>query len=198
MIKELETNALTDEVENQTNQLLRKDLIEIEGISSELIKSNEKLEEGVSNSLTLDIAKQMTAAYKNNQVLPRGSYTESAWFPASQILQLAQNIIEHGGDGLRIHFGRYNEEIISQINELPYGKKVPENYKNLDTLIFSITKNVDGIPKTDYFESTPKTNKLKATTAFTFKSTKNQVYLENRGDICPPSMTVSGMDVITI
>lgn len=185
MIKELEKIILYDELLSPTDQQLRSDLTDKEGSFGNSVEFIEDLKEEGSNPVTLEIAEQMKAAYKSNQIGPKGSYTEHVWFPANQILKMAQNIIEHGGDGLRIHFGRYNEEIIDQINALPYGKKIPENYKDMNTLILAVTKNIDGIAKSDYFEPTPKINKLTKNTVFVFKSTKN-VYLENRGCVYPP------------
>ncbi|WP_316824186.1 hypothetical protein [Pedobacter miscanthi] len=107
--------------------------------------------EATNNSIPVSIASQMTAAFRKSQNAEKGTYTEAAWFPADQIISLTKNMTTLGGDGIRIYFGRYTDDIINQINKLGYGDKIPSTYAEMDTLLLVITKLVDGKPRTDYF-----------------------------------------------
>ena len=107
--------------------------------------------DGADNTIPLDIAKKMTAAFRESQITDKGTYTEAAWFPSGQIAQLAEKVKSFGGDGVRVYFGRYTQEIIDAINKLDYGDKIPANYVDMNTVLFVVTKVINGIPKTDYF-----------------------------------------------
>jgi len=107
--------------------------------------------DGADNTIPLDIAKKMTAAFRESQITDKGSYTEAAWFPARQIAQLAEKVKSFGGDGVRVYFARYTQEIIDEINKLEYGDKIPANYVDMNTVLFVVTKVINGVPKTDYF-----------------------------------------------
>lgn len=107
--------------------------------------------DGTDNTIPLDIAKKMTAAFRESQITDKGSYTEAAWFPARQIAQLAEKVKSFGGDGVRVYFARYTQEIIDAINKLDYGDKIPANYVDMNTILFVVTKVINGVPKTDYF-----------------------------------------------
>ncbi|MCZ4223698.1 hypothetical protein [Pedobacter rhodius] len=107
--------------------------------------------DGTDNTIPLDIAKKMTAAFRESQTTDKGTYTKAAWFPAKQITQLAEKVKSFDGDGVRVYFGRYTQEIIDAINKLDYGDKIPDSYVNMDTIMFVVTKIINGVPKTDYF-----------------------------------------------
>ncbi|KQS41393.1 hypothetical protein [Pedobacter sp. Leaf194] len=112
---------------------------------------NPRTRDGVNNTIPVDIAKKMTAAFRESQQGDKGSFTEAAWFPAKQIAQLAEKVAKFDGDGVRIYFGRYTREIIESINKLEYGDKVPDSYAEMNTLLFVVTKVIDGKARTDYF-----------------------------------------------
>ncbi|MBB6236756.1 hypothetical protein HDC90_001368 [Pedobacter sp. AK013] len=107
--------------------------------------------DGKNNTIPVSIAQQMTQAFRKSQDTERGTYTEAAWFPAAQISSLTKKIIDLGGDGIRIYFGRYTSEIIDQINKLEYGDKIPLTYTDMNTVLLVVTKLIDGKPRTDYF-----------------------------------------------
>lgn len=107
--------------------------------------------EGKNNTIPVSIASQMTAAFRKSQNAEKGTFTEAAWFPAEQITALAKKMTELGGDGIRIYFGRYTDDIINQINKLDYGDKIPPTYSEMNTLLLVVTKTIDGKPCTDYF-----------------------------------------------
>ncbi|KQR72262.1 hypothetical protein [Pedobacter sp. Leaf176] len=107
--------------------------------------------DGSENTVPLDIAKKMTAAFRECQTTGKGTYTEAAWFPAGQIAQLAEKVKSFGGDGVRVYFARYTQEIIDAINKLDYGDKIPDSYVDMNTVLFVVTKVINGVPKTDYF-----------------------------------------------
>ncbi|RZL30834.1 MAG: hypothetical protein EOO96_17340 [Pedobacter sp.] len=112
---------------------------------------NPRAKDGVDNTIPVDIAKKMTAAFRESQKAEKGTFTEAAWFPAKQIAQLAEKVAKFDGDGVRIYFGRYTREIIEAINKLEYGDKIPDSYVEMNTLLLVVTKVIDGKPKTDYF-----------------------------------------------
>jgi hypothetical protein len=103
------------------------------------------------NTIPVGIASQMTAAFRKSQNAEKGTFTKAAWFPAEQIISLTKKLTEFDGDGIRIYFGRYTDDIINQINELDYGDKIPASYAEMDTLLLVITKIIEGKPRTDYF-----------------------------------------------
>jgi len=138
-----------------------------------------RLKDGTANTIPVNIAQQMTQAYRDNQKkLGETDFTEAAWYPATQILQLAKKLTACKADGLRIYFARYTEEIINQINKLPYGDVVSENYKDMDTLLLVITKIVNGVPRTDYFTDKQLTKHYGGVGADPYDP-------ENRADLCP-------------
>jgi len=112
---------------------------------------NPRTKDGADNTIPVDIAKKMTAAYRASQKADKGTYTEAAWFPAKQITQLAEKVAKFDGDGVRIYFGRYTREIIDAINKLEYGDKIPDSYLEMNTLLLVVTKVINGKAKTDYF-----------------------------------------------
>ena len=107
--------------------------------------------DGKNNTIPVNIAQQMTQAFRKSQNTDKGTYTEAAWFPAAQISSLTKKMIDLGGDGIRIYFGRYTSEIIDQINKLEYGDKIPSTYAEMNTLLLVVTKLINGKPCTDYF-----------------------------------------------
>ncbi len=110
--------------------------------------------DGKNNTIPVNIAQQMTEAFRKSQDTDKGTYTEAAWFPAAQMSSLIKKMIDLGGDGIRIYFGRYTSEIIDQINKLEYGDKIPSTYLDMNTLLLVVTKLIDGKPRTDYFIDT--------------------------------------------
>ncbi|WP_421945230.1 hypothetical protein [Pedobacter sp.] len=107
--------------------------------------------DGTNNTIPVSIAKKMTAAFRESQKADAGTFTEAAWFPAEQIKKLAEKVAKFEGDGVRIYFARYTQEIIDSINKLEYGDKIPDKYIDMNTVLLVVTKVVDGKPKTDYF-----------------------------------------------
>ncbi|MFD2582868.1 hypothetical protein ACFSR6_10230 [Pedobacter vanadiisoli] len=104
-----------------------------------------------TNTVPVGIASQMTAAFRKSQNAEKGTFTEAAWFPAEQIISLTKKLAEFEGDGIRIYFGRYTDDIINQINSLEYGDKIPPTYAEMNTLLLVVTKIIDGKPRVDYF-----------------------------------------------
>ncbi|NII84748.1 hypothetical protein H9N25_22045 [Pedobacter riviphilus] len=131
-------------------------------------------QDGKNNTIPVSIAQQMTAAFRKSQNTERGTYTEAAWFPAAQISSLTKKIIDLGGDGIRIYFGRYTSEIIDQINKLEYGDKIPLTYTEMNTVLLVVTKLIDGKPCTDYFIDKDYGDPISQPTD-----------PENRADLCP-------------
>jgi hypothetical protein len=107
--------------------------------------------DGKNNTIPVNIAQQMTQAFRKSQNTEKGTYTEAAWFPAAQISLLAKKMTDLGGDGIRIYFGRYTNDIIDQINKLEYGDKIPSTYADMNTVLLVVTKLIDGKARTDYF-----------------------------------------------
>lgn len=142
---------------------------------------NPRGNDGRDNTIPVDIAKKMTLAYRESQKADKGTFTEAAWFPAVQIKQLAEKVAKFEGDGVRIYFGRYTQEIIDAINKLEYGDKISDRYVDMDTLLLVVTKIIDGKPRTDYFieKSTHKTA--------LYKSSNGPVPTDpdNRANLCP-------------
>jgi hypothetical protein len=130
--------------------------------------------EGKNNTIPVSIASQMTAAFRKSQNTEKGTFTEAAWFPAEQITTLTKKMAELGGDGIRIYFGRYNDDIINQINKLDYGDKIPPTYSEMNTLLLVVTKTIDGKPHTDYFIDKDYGGPIPQPTD-----------PENRSDLCP-------------
>jgi len=130
--------------------------------------------EGRNNTIPVSIASQMTAAFRKSQNAEKGTFTEAAWFPAEQISTLAKKMTELGGDGIRIYFGRYTDDIIDQINKLDYGEKIPSTYSEMNTLLLVVTKIIDGKPCTDYFIDKDYCDPIPQPTD-----------PENRADLCP-------------
>ncbi|RNL50281.1 hypothetical protein D7004_18945 [Pedobacter jejuensis] len=112
---------------------------------------NPPTNESADNTIPVDIAKKMTAAFRASEKSDSTKYTKAAWFPASQITSLAEKVAKFGGDGVRIYFGRYTQDIIDCINKLGYGDEIPSSYAEMNTLLFVVTKDIDGKPRTDYF-----------------------------------------------
>lgn len=129
--------------------------------------------EDPSNTIPYEIVLQMTKAYRESQKSVSDKFTESVWFPYDQIAQLTQKLTKLNADGVRVYFGRYTEDIIKQINALPYGKKIPENYKDYNTVIFIATTIINGISKIDYY-----TGKC--------EDRDDPFEADNRGELCPP------------
>ncbi|KQM75012.1 hypothetical protein ASE74_03285 [Pedobacter sp. Leaf216] len=109
------------------------------------------MKDGKNNTIPVNIAQQMTEAFRKSQNTEKGTYTKAAWFPAAQISSLTKKMIDFGGDGIRIYFGRYTSEIIDQINKLEYGDQIPYTYADMNTVLLVVTKLIDGKPCTDYF-----------------------------------------------
>jgi len=137
--------------------------------------------DGTDNTVPVEIAKQMTEAFRKSQNAESGTYTKAAWFPAAQMTSLVKKMAELDGDGIRIYFGRYTSDIISQINKLEYGDKIPDSYVDMNTVLLVITKMVDGKPATDYFVEKGYTHKHHGGKLCDTPPTDP----ENRGELCP-------------
>jgi len=139
--------------------------------------------DGTDNTVPVEIAKQMTEAFRKSQNAENGTYTKAAWYPAAQMTSLINKMAELDGDGIRIYFGRYTSDIISQINKLEYGDKIPDSYVDMNTVLLVITKNIDGKAGTDYFVEK----------GYAYKSHDGKLCdtpptdPENRATICPPT-----------
>ena len=141
--------------------------------------------DGKDNTIPVDIAKKMTAAFRESQKADKGTFTEAAWFPALQIKQLTEKLSKFEGDGVRVYFGRYTQDIIDSINKLEYGDKVPDRYVDMNTLLFVVTKVIDGKPRTDYFTD-------KVSHGHHYKDGRKNLGItpeatdpENRAELCP-------------
>lgn len=136
--------------------------------------------DGRNNSVPLDIAKKMTAAFRESQKADTENYTKAAWLPAAQIQKLTEKIAKFDGDGVRIYFSRYTQEIIDSINKLEYGDKISDKYCDMNTILLVVTKVVDGKPKTDYF-----IDKGIELDPLCDDGDPNPTDPENRTDLCP-------------
>jgi len=108
------------------------------------------------------IAREMVEAYGVDASRANAqSYTKAVWFPAAQILQMAEKIKEGNHDGLRIYFAKYLADGLSDI---------PEAHKGRNTVLLVPTF------------AAGKTNQLGATTAAHEDDLSD---IENRGALCP-------------
>ncbi|SER12080.1 Rossmann-fold NAD(P)-binding domain-containing protein [Pedobacter rhizosphaerae] len=104
-----------------------------------------------------DVAKKMVDAYAKEtfQYTPK-SYSKAVWFPADQIIRMAEKLKEKGGDGLRIYFAQYVP------GEL---EGVPTSYEGRNTVLLVPTypklEGTDGGQEDDIDD------------------------IENRGELCP-------------
>lgn len=89
------------------------------------------------------------------------SYTKAVWFPAAQILEMAEKINDGKHDGLRIYFAKYVADSLSDI---------PEAHKGRNTVLLVPTFSAGN------------TNHLGATTADHEDDLSD---IENRGTLCP-------------
>lgn len=127
-------------------------------------------EELLTTSLTsvpLPFAKEMAKTFRKNQVRTNND-TKSIWFPAEQIIAIANALEKEKADGIRIYFGQYTDDVIKKLNEIPGAEKIPEDYAGKNTVIFVSTREEKGVKKTDYFSDM-----------------KHPMVPENRGELCP-------------
>ncbi|GAA3966459.1 hypothetical protein GCM10022246_19240 [Pedobacter ginsengiterrae] len=151
--------------------------------------------DGKDNTIPVDIAKKMTAAFRESQKADKGTFTEAAWFPAQQIKQLAEKLAKFEGDGIRVYFGRYTQEIIDSINKLEYGDKISDRYVDMNTLLFVVTKVIDGKPRTDYFieKVSHGHHHHKDSLKKYGGTTPDPTDPENRGDLCPNDCDINSI-----
>lgn len=109
-----------------------------------------------------NIARKMVEAYGVDASNANAqAYTKAVWFPAAQILEMAEKIKEGDHDGLRIYFAKYVADGLTDI---------PESHKGRNTVLL-VPTFVAG-----------KTNHLGATTAAHEDDLSD---IENRGTLCP-------------
>ncbi|MFC4213219.1 hypothetical protein ACFOWA_18645 [Pedobacter lithocola] len=145
---------------------------------------NPSTKDGTDNTIPVDIAKKMTAAFRASEKTDNASYTKAAWFPASQITALAEKVAKFEGDGVRIYFGRYTADIIDCINKLGYGDEIPSSYAEMNTLLFVVTKDIDGKPRTDYFVDKTSHDSHEVSIK-NVGDAPNPTDPDNRGKLCP-------------
>ncbi|MFC3561813.1 hypothetical protein [Pedobacter jamesrossensis] len=141
--------------------------------------------DGKDNTIPVDIAKKMTAAFRESQKADKGTFTEATWFPAQQIKQLAEKVAKFDGDGVRIYFGRYTDEIIDAINKLGYGDQIPHTYANMNTTLFVVTKVIDNKPRTDYFVDKVSQGHHDKIAMKKLSSSPSPTDPDDRGNLCP-------------
>ena len=56
------------------------------------------------------VAQQLIGTYKNEEGWPPDK-TRAVWFSLDSIVDIQSLIIEHGGDGIRIYFGKYPTDV---------------------------------------------------------------------------------------
>lgn len=122
------------------------------------------MEKKVKSPIPFKMAKEMAQAFRKNQKLG----TKAVWFPAQQIIDMAEALKREDADGLRIYFARYTKDIIENYNQNA-GEDSRIDIKDADknTIIFVSTRKENGKPRTDYFED-----------LYPFEP-------ENRGELCP-------------
>jgi len=105
-----------------------------------------------------EAAKKMVDAYAKEtfQYAPK-SYSKAVWFPAEQIISIAEKLKEKGGDGLRIYFAQY---VSGQL------EGVPTSYDGRNTVLL-----------------VPTYPKLEGTDGGGHEDDPEDI--ENRGELCP-------------
>ncbi len=127
----------------------------------------------VIHSLSLDQAKKLVNAYTEINKFS-ASYTQSVWFPINLVTKIALQLHLEEADGVRIYFGRYTSEFVDEENRLLLPEdRIPEDYKNRNTVVLVSTRTIDGIPRRDYFSSDYGSDRMDP---------------QNRGLLCPPGM----------
>ncbi|MFD2284756.1 hypothetical protein GJU39_12570 [Pedobacter petrophilus] len=108
------------------------------------------------------IAQEMVSAYGvDAKSINDQAYTKAVWFPADQILEIAQKINDGKHDGLRIYFAKY---ITASEDEIP----VSHRGRNTVLLVPTFGAN--------------QTNRLGALTELHEDDTED---IQNRGTLCP-------------
>ncbi|RZL45829.1 MAG: hypothetical protein EOP00_16690 [Pedobacter sp.] len=119
-------------------------------------------------TVPLEIAKEMAKEFKRQ--LSSNDDTRSVWFSIAQISEMVENLKKESADGLRVYFGRYTEDTIRKLNEIPNADAIPAAYSNRNTVIFVSTHKKGGKDRVDYFD----------------EKDYHSMIPENRGILCPP------------
>lgn len=98
------------------------------------------LQEKLLGNIPADIAKKMVDAYARESN-KNPSYTKAVWFPAEQIIELAKTLEDGKHDGLRIYFGQYASDSITD---------VPESYEGRNTVLLVPTLSPKGFAGTEH------------------------------------------------
>ena len=121
------------------------------------------------------VAQQLIGTYKNEEGWPPDR-TRAVWFSLDSIVDIQALITEHGGDGIRIYFGKYPQDV-----DVP-GTPDPA-YKGKVTLVFIPTVTGAGGSHDDIFPPTPPgASTVSAATATTLD---DGAY--DHGSLCPPN-----------
>ncbi len=111
-----------------------------------------------------DLAREMVEAFgldaKDSNAQ---AYTKAVWFPAAQILEMAEKIKDSKYDGLRIYFAKYVEGSLSDL---------PESHRGRNTVLLVPTLAAGN------------TNHLGRDTK---EHEDDLTDIENRGSLCPSS-----------
>lgn len=113
-----------------------------------------------SKPIKKEIATEMVNAYAK-EAKGKPSYTKAAWFPAEQIIQIAETLKDGKHDGLRIYLAQYTVDSLDGL---------PKEYLGRNTVLLVPTLAADltgglGDP--------------------TDGQTDDTGLIENRGDLCP-------------
>ncbi|WP_443945716.1 hypothetical protein ACJVDH_00965 [Pedobacter sp. AW1-32] len=95
------------------------------------------MKENKDTTVSKEIAEKMVQAYaeEENGVGLNPAYTKCAWFPADQIIKIAESLKENKADGLRIYFARYLSGTIEGL---------PQSYEGKNTLLLVQTNQLNG------------------------------------------------------
>lgn len=113
-----------------------------------------------SKPIKKEIAIEMVNAYAK-EAKEKSSYTKAAWFPAEQIIQIAETLKDGKHDGLRIYLAQYTADSLDGL---------PKEYLGRNTVLLVPTlaaglTGSQGDPTEDREDDTG--------------------LIENRGDLCP-------------
>ena len=109
-----------------------------------------------------NVAREMVEAYGLDASSANAqSYTKAVWFPADQILEMAEKIKDSRYDGLRIYFAKYVEGSLTDM---------PESHRGRNTVLLVPTLAAGN---TNEFGNATKEHEDDLTD------------IENRGTLCP-------------
>ncbi|MDO6434234.1 hypothetical protein Q4E93_26730 [Flavitalea sp. BT771] len=130
--------------------------------------------------ISTPVAQQLIGTYKNEEGWPPDK-TRAVWFSLDSLVDMQTLINEHGGDGIRIYFGKYPQDV-----DIP-GTPDPA-YKGKVTLVFIPTvTTADGSHQDIFPPVAPDATTASGQPAqnTTLAGTDGSGY--DHGSLCPPN-----------